>query len=64
MYIHSFRLIAPRKLLEATTHFQKAMAVYEMAFEAEPEMIEAKKQELLGTYTEAGMYLGKQLIKH
>lgn len=49
---------------QATTHFQKAMAVYEMVFEAEPEMIEAKKQELLGTYTEAGMYLGKQLTKH
>lgn len=49
---------------QATTHFQKAMAVYEMAFEAEPEMIEAKKQELLGTYTQAGVYLGKRLTKH
>lgn len=48
---------------EATTHFQKAMAVYEMVFEAEPEMIEAKKQALIGTYTQAGLYLGKQLTK-
>ncbi len=46
---------------QATTHFQKAMAIYEMVFEAEPEMIEAKKQALLGTYTQAGLYLGKQI---
>lgn len=46
---------------QATTHFQKAMAVYEMVFEAEPEMIEAKKQALLGTYTQAGLYLGQQI---
>lgn len=48
---------------QATTHFQKAMAVYEMVFEAEPEMIEAKKQELLGTYAQAGLYLGKQMLE-
>ena len=48
---------------QATTHFQKAMAVYEMVFEAEPEMIEAKKQALLGTYTQAGLYLGKKILE-
>ena len=48
---------------QATTHFQKAMTVYEMVFEAEPEMIEAKKQELLGTYTQAGLYLGKKILE-
>lgn len=47
---------------QATTHFKNAMAVYEMVFEAEPEMIEAKKQELLGTYTQAGLYLGQKLL--
>lgn len=48
---------------QATTHFQKAMTVYEMVFEAEPEMIEAKKQALLGTYTQAGLYLGSRFIR-
>lgn len=48
---------------QATTHFQKAMTVYEMVFEAEPEMIEAKKLELLGTYTQAGLYLGKKILE-
>ena len=48
---------------QATTHFKKAMAVYEVLFETEPEMIEDKKQELLGMYTQAGNYLGKVLGK-
>lgn len=48
---------------QATTHFQKAMSILEMIFEAEPEMIEAKKQELLETYTQAGLYLGQKLLK-
>ena len=48
---------------QATTHFKKAMAIYEMVFEAEPEMVEAKKQELLGTYTQAGLYLGKKMLE-
>lgn len=47
---------------QATSHFQKAMAVYEMVFEAEPDMIEAKKQALLGTYTQAGLYMGSRFI--
>ena len=46
---------------QATTHFKKAMAIYETVFEFEPDMIEAKKQELLGTYTQAGLYLGQQI---
>lgn len=46
---------------QATTHFKKAMAIYETIFEFEPDVIEAKKQELLGTYTQAGLYLGKQI---
>ena len=47
---------------QATTHFKKAMAIYEVLFESEPEVIEAKKQELLGTYTQAGLYLGKKIL--
>ncbi len=48
---------------QATTHFKKAMAIYEVLFEAEPEIIEGKKQELMGTYTQAGLYLGKRLAQ-
>ena len=46
---------------QATTHFKKMMAIYEVVFDVEPEVIEAKKQELLGTYTQAGLYLGQQI---
>ena len=49
-------------ILQATTHFKKAMAIYEVLFESEPDVIEAKKQELLETYTQSGVYLGKKLL--
>jgi tetratricopeptide (TPR) repeat protein len=45
---------------QATTHFKRALAVYEVLFEAEPEMVEVKKQELLETYTQAGFQLGNR----
>lgn len=47
---------------QATTHFKKALAVYEVLFGAEPELIEAKKQELLETYTQAGLYFREYLL--
>ena len=47
---------------QATTHFKKAMAIYEVLFETEPDVIEAKKQELLETYIQSGVYLGKKLL--
>lgn len=46
---------------QATSHFQKAMEISETVFEFEPDMIETKKQELLRTYTQAGVYLGQNL---
>ena len=49
------------EIQQATSHFQKAMEIYETVFEFEPDMIEAKKQDLLGTYAQAGVYLGKQI---
>ncbi len=48
---------------QATSHFKKAVSIYEVLFELEPEMIEAKKQELFETYTQAGKYLAKQIVK-
>ena len=51
------------EIQQATSHFQKVMEIYENVFEFEPDMIEAKKQELLGTYTQAGLYLGKKMLE-
>ena len=42
---------------------KKALAIYETVFEAEPELIEEKKQDILETYAQAGVYLGKQLLE-
>lgn len=43
-------------------HFKKALAIYETVFESEPEMIEENKQDILETYAQAGVYLGKRLL--
>lgn len=51
------------EIQQATSHFQKAMEIYETVFGFEPDMIEAKKQELLGTYTQVGLYLGKKMLE-
>ena len=50
------------EISQATSYFQKAMEIYETVFEFEPDMIEAKKQELLGTYAQVGLYLGEKLL--
>lgn len=50
------------EIQQATAHFQKAMKIYETVFEFEPDMIEAKKQALLETYAQAGIYLGKKML--
>lgn len=50
------------EIQQATTHYKKALAIYETVFEAEPELIEEKKQAILEIYAQAGMHLGKQLL--
>ena len=47
---------------QATSHFKKALAIYELIFDEEPNVIEAKKQEITQTYIQAGINLGKQLL--
>ena len=47
---------------QATTHFKKALAIYETVFESEPELIEEKKQDILETYAQAGVHLAKRLL--
>ena len=50
------------EIQQATSHFQKAMEIYETVFEFEPELIEEKKQAILETYAQAGVHLGRQLL--
>ena len=40
------------EIQQATSHFKKTMEIYETVFEFEPDIIETKKQELLGTYAQ------------
>jgi len=47
---------------QATIHYKKALAIYESVFEAEPELIEEKKQDILETYSQAGVHLGRKLL--
>lgn len=39
------------------------MEIYETVFEFEPDIIEAKKQELLRTRAQTGLYLGQEGAK-
>ena len=47
---------------QATKHFKKALSVYEVLFDAESELIEEKKLDILETYDQAGVQLGRQLL--
>lgn len=47
----------------ATNCFKKAMAIYSVIYEQEPDFIDGKKQEILETYKEAGFYLANQFFK-
>lgn len=47
---------------EATRHFKKALTIYELLFDGEPQTIENKKQEIMQNYIHAGIYLGEQLL--
>ena len=49
---------------QATSHFKKALAIYEGVYNGERDMIETKKQEILQTYTRAGIALGQQLLNN
>ena len=56
--------LAAGEVKQATTHFKKALAIYEAVYNGEPDMIETKKQEILQTYTQAGLALGQQLLNN
>ena len=50
--------LATGDIRQATTHFKKALAIYEAVHNGEPDMIETKKQEILQAYTQTGIALG------
>ena len=47
---------------QATTHFKKATHIYEIAWADEPELIEAKYQEIAELYPQTGIAIGKKLV--
>ncbi len=48
-------------LPQAKTHFKRAFKIYEKIWADEPEMIEAKYQEIQELYPQIGFYIGKNL---
>ena len=56
--------LATGDIRRATTHFKKALAIYEAVHNGEPDMIETKKQEILQAYTQTGIALGQQLLNN
>lgn len=56
--------LATGDIRQTTTHFKKALAIYEAVHNGEPDMIETKKQEILQAYTQTGIALGQQLLNN
>ena len=48
-------------LPQAKTHFKRAFKIYEKIWADEPEIIEAKYQEIQELYPQVGFFLGQQL---
>ena len=46
---------------EATSHFKKAIQIYEVVWENEPELIEEKYQEIQQLYPQAGIVMAKSI---
>lgn len=50
------------RISDATEHFKKTMKIYEIIWNAEPELIEAKYQEIGKMYPQAGIALAQRFI--
>ena len=48
-------------LMTANTYFKRAFKIYEKIWADEPEMIEAKYQEIQELYPQVGFFLGQQI---
>ncbi len=49
-------------LSEATSHFKKAVQIYEVVWENEPELIETKYQEIQQRYPQVGIAMAKSIL--
>lgn len=49
-------------ITNAQLHLKKALSIYEILWEHEPELIEAKKQEIANLHIQAGLTIGQKLI--
>ena len=49
-------------LSEATSHFKKAVQIYEVVWETEPELIETKYQEIQQLYPQVGIAMAKSIL--
>ena len=50
------------KISDATEHFKKAMKIYEMVLDSEPELIEDKYEEIAKMYPQAGIELAQRFL--
>ena len=46
----------------AQLHLKKALSIYEIIWENEPELIEAKKQEIAALHVQAGLAIGQKVL--
>lgn len=49
-------------ITNAQLHLKKALSIYEILWEHEPELIEAKKQEIANLHVQAGLTIGQKVI--
>ena len=54
--------LACGRLNKAREHLQKALSIYEQLWSDEPQLIEAKREEILQQYTFAGLGIGSSLL--
>lgn len=50
------------KISDATDHLKKAMKIYEIIWDSEPELIEDKYEEIAKMYPQAGIGLAQKLL--
>ena len=55
--------LACGRLDKAREHFQRALSIYEQLWSDEPQLIEAKREEILHQYATAGLGIGNSFLK-
>lgn len=49
-------------ITNAQLHLKKALSIYEILWEQEPELLEVKKQEITNIHVQAGLTIGQKLL--